>query len=164
MKPTLDEYRRRRDFTQTPEPRGRERSRPPRGEPSFVIQKHDAKVPHFDFRLQVDGVLCSWVVPDGLPRETHQDRLALQMENFPLEYLDFEGTIPADQYGGGRIEVWDRGTFLNVTTFDGEPVPVAKALEQGRLEFELRGEQARGRYRLDRTEGGAEPRWLLLKS
>jgi DNA ligase D-like protein (predicted 3'-phosphoesterase) len=164
MRPTTDEYRRRRDFSHTPEPQGSDSPHPRQGAPQFVIQRHDAKLPHFDFRLEVAGVLFSWVIPDGLPREANQERLALQMENFPLEYLEFEGLIPADQYGGGKIVVWDRGTYRNLTRADGETVPIAEAIERGRVDLELHGAEAEGKYSLKRTENGREPRWSLSRS
>jgi DNA ligase D-like protein (predicted 3'-phosphoesterase) len=163
VKLTIDEYRRRRDFSRTPEPQGSDHSLPRGGEPAFVIQKHDEKLPHFDFRMEADGVLVSWVIPEGVPHEGGRERLALRMENYPLEYLAFEGEIPGDQYGGGNIEIWDRGTFLNRTTDHGEDLSVVEGLEQGFVEFELRGEKLKGRYRLERTEGGPESRWLMLR-
>ena len=106
----LRTYRSKRDFGQTSEPQG-ERAGKQVAPPGFVIQKHDASTLHYDFRLEVDGVLKSWVVPKGPSTDPRDKCLALPTEDHPVDYGDFEGTIPEDQYGGGAVIVWDRGTF-----------------------------------------------------
>src|SRR5262245_24257974 len=128
----LREYQRKRDFGKTPEPRGRARAR--RGQRRFVIQKHDASRLHYDFRLEWDGVLKSWAVPKGPSLNPAEKRLAVEVEDHPIEYGDFEGTIPAGEYGGGTVLLWDRGSW----TPEGDP---AADLARGRLKFTLVGEK-----------------------
>jgi len=123
----------------------------------FVIQQHAATTPHFDFRLEVDGVLRSWAVPKGPSTDPREKRLAVEVEDHSLDYAGFEGRI-GDGYGAGRVIVWDAGTYRPLT--DGPP---AKALEDGHLSFWLDGEKLRGGWTLQRTHGGAKPKWLLIK-
>src|ERR671934_2064027 len=105
---SLEEYRRRRDPKRTPEPFGTKK----RGkEPIFVVQRHAARRLHYDFRLELDGALASWAVPKGVPIEPGEQRLAVHVEDHPLEYATFEGEIPAGQYGAGTVEIWDAGTY-----------------------------------------------------
>ena len=145
-----------RDFTKTPEPSG---AKPPaRAGNSFVIQKHAARRLHYDFRLELDGVLLSWSVPKGPSLAPTERRLAVRTEDHPLDYADFEGIIPKGQYGGGTVVVWDRGTW--------EPEGDARdAMAKGRLTFTLAGEKLHGRWHLIRTKGGDKnENWLLFKS
>ncbi len=152
----LAEYRRRRRFSQTPEPAG--------GAPAaadgrrFVVQKHAARRLHYDLRLELDGVLKSWAVPKGPSLDPSEKRLAVEVEDHPVEYAGFEGVIPAGEYGGGTVLVWDQGTWEP----EGDPV---RALEQGRLTFRLEGEKLRGRWNLVRTRGrqDGDKNWLLIK-
>jgi len=156
----LTEYKRKRDFEQTPEPSGgagkkrRKRAAPAR---RFVIQKHAARRLHYDFRLEHDGVLKSWAVPKGPSLDPADKRLAVEVEDHPVDYGDFEGVIPKGQYGGGSVLLWDRGTW--------EPEGDAgEALRRGKLEFSLDGEKLHGRWLLVRTgSDGAKPQWLLRK-
>lgn len=152
----LDVYRQKRDFKATAEPKGRKARK---GGNSFVIQKHDATRLHYDFRLEMDGVLKSWAVTRGPSLVPSEKRLAVHVEDHPLDYGDFEGTIPKGEYGGGTVIVWDRGTW-NPTT------DAAKAYAKGHLEFELDGEKLHGRWHLVRMHGKpGEKRenWLLIK-
>lgn len=164
MKSTTKQYRRRRDFRHTPEPEGAPARDHEGSDRTFVIHKHDSRQLHYDLRLEADGVLKSWVVPEGPSTDPRQPRLALQMEDHPLEYADFEGVIPEDEYGGGTVLVWEQGTYENITDRDGEPVPVTEALEAGHLVVRLHGKKLQGGYALLRTDDGAQPRWLLVKT
>lgn len=159
------DYDSKRDFSRTPEPRGKKRHRGHKSgsEPRFVIQKHDASTRHYDFRLEVDGALRSWAVPKGPSTDPRDKRLAIPTEDHPLEYADFEGVIPADEYGGGTVLVWDRGTYENITCKDGKEVPIAKALDRGHVLVRLHGKKLSGGYALQRTGDGTDARWLLIK-
>ncbi|HAL31025.1 MAG TPA: hypothetical protein DCP20_10015, partial [Coriobacteriia bacterium] len=152
----LDEYRAKRDFTTTPEPAGGDAG--PDGL-SYVIQKHAASRLHWDFRLELDGVLLSWAVPKGPSLSNADKRLAVHVEDHPVEYGGFEGTIPQGEYGGGTVMLWDRGTWQ---PDHGDP---RKHLAEGHLKFELLGERLHGRWMLVRTKGygGSEDSWLLFK-
>jgi DNA ligase D-like protein (predicted 3'-phosphoesterase) len=157
----LDEYRSKRSFGKTPEPRGSDAEGEGR---RFVIQKHDASTLHYDFRLEIDGVLKSWAVPKGPSTDPSEKRLAVPTEDHPLDYLEFEGVIPDDEYGAGTVLVWDTGTYENITTDDADhEVALGEAIEEGHVEVWLEGEKLRGGYALIRTGGGDEPRWLLIK-
>src|SRR5690348_3575105 len=154
----LERYRQKRDFQVTPEPAGKVGPRRARGL-RFVIQKHAATRLHYDFRLELDGVLLSWAVPKGPSLDPNDKRLAMHVEEHPMEYGDFEGVIPAKQYGAGTVMVWDRGTWLPKT----DP---AEAYAKGKLKFELEGEKLKGGWNLVRSRGGkygGENSWLLFK-
>lgn len=152
---TLERYHEMRDFDVTAEPEG-EVKRTKSGR-EFVVQKHDATALHYDFRLELDGVMPSWAVPKGPSLNPHDKRLAMQTEDHPLDYRTFEGTIPKGQYGGGPVIVWDRGTW----TPEGDP---RAGMKRGRLDFRLEGEKLRGRFVLVRTrDRGKRPAWLLIK-
>jgi DNA ligase D-like protein (predicted 3'-phosphoesterase) len=125
--------------------------------PRFVIQQHAATTLHFDFRLEVDGVLKSWAVPKGPSTDPREKRLAMEVEDHSLDYADFEGVID-EGYGAGRVIVWDAGTYRALT--DG---PAGDALENGHLSFWLEGEKLRGGWTLQRTHAGDKPQWLLIK-
>lgn len=157
---SLKTYRAKRKFDRTPEPRGG-RKRGKAGS-RFVVQRHDASSLHYDFRLEVNGVLRSWAVPKGLPERAGDKRLAMQTEDHPLEYLDFHGVIPAGQYGAGTMDVWDRGTYRNLARADGEAISVDDALERGQLELRLEGKKTHGDYLLKRM-GAAGRKWLLVR-
>jgi bifunctional non-homologous end joining protein LigD len=150
----LEEYRRKRDFKTTPEPAGRRRSL--KGGPThiFVVQKHAASRLHYDFRLEIGGVLASWAIPKGPSMSTQDRRLAMPTEDHPVEYARFEGIIPEGHYGAGAVIVWDKGTY--------EPegdTPAAKQLRGGELKFRLAGERLRGGFILIRSG----KRWFLIK-
>jgi bifunctional non-homologous end joining protein LigD len=155
----LTRYREKRDFTQTAEPSGAEPVKA-QGDGFFVVQKHAATRLHYDFRLALDGVLKSWAVTKGPSLDPHDKRLAVEVEDHPVAYGDFEGTIPKGQYGGGTVMLWDHGSW--------EPVGDAKAgLKKGEFKFDLHGERLKGRWVLVRMGGKAaqEKRnnWLLIK-
>lgn len=154
---SLDEYRRKRHFSRTPEPPGSEPAA--RGGNRFVVQQHRARRLHYDFRLELEGVLRSWAVPKGPCLDPKEKRLAVQVEDHPVEYGDFEGAIPAGEYGAGTVLLWDRGTWQA----EGDP---ARDLGKGRLSFTLTGEKLQGGWTLVRTasRGGEQSQqWLLLK-
>ena len=155
-KETLAEYRARRDFARTGEPKGGRR-RPAR-RPRFVIQQHAARSLHYDFRLEAAGVLKSWAVPKGPSLNPSEKRLAMATEDHPLEYADFEGVIPEGQYGAGTVIVWDRGTYRNL-----HEEPVEEQVRKGHVAVWLQGKKLRGGYALTRVGGGKRERWLLVK-
>ena len=154
----LAEYRKKRRFTKTPEPKG---SAPARrqtggGRRLFVVQKHRATALHYDFRLEANGVLVSWAVPKGPSLDPSQKRLAMAVEDHPLDYARFEGTIPEGEYGGGTVMVWDIGTYELEDDED-----FATAYKKGRLTFTLHGKKLKGTWSLIRTRGPRQ--WLLFK-
>jgi DNA ligase D-like protein (predicted 3'-phosphoesterase) len=163
MSDPLREYRERRDVDATPEPAGE--VRPPSERPLLVVQQHDASSMHFDVRVETDGVLASWAVPKGPSTDPRDKRLAVRTEDHPLDYADFEGAIAEDEYGGGKVIVWDLGPYRNVTTDDdGEEVPVPDAIENGYLEIQVEGEKLQGRFRFVHARLQGDPKnWLLMK-
>lgn len=160
----LEEYRRKRSFGQTPEPAGGDRPTPEPtdqgGRRLFVVQKHDASRLHYDFRLELGGVLKSWAVPKGPCLDPAQKRLAVHVEDHPIEYGDFEGTIPEGEYGGGTVMLWDHGWWE----------PVAEEPEEdylaGTLKFTLHGQKLQGVWKLVKFRGRSDEgdNWLLIKS
>ncbi|HTG33996.1 MAG TPA: DNA ligase D [Thermoanaerobaculia bacterium] len=153
----LTEYKKKRNFRATPEPAGKVKKA--KGQ-SFVIQKHAATRLHYDFRLEMEGVLRSWAVPKGPSLDPGEKRLAVHVEDHPIDYGDFEGIIPKGQYGGGTVLLWDRGTW----TPEGDPVT---AYQKGNLKFQLDGEKLHGRWVLvrmgARNQEGEHENWLLIK-
>src|SRR5437867_6991036 len=143
----LKEYKAKRDFRKTSEPKG-EKPLPKavRGASRFVIQKHDARRLHYDFRLQMEGVLKSWALPKGLPWSKGERHLAVEVEDHPIDYEDFEGVIPEGQYGGGTVMVWDRGTYY---VYGEQP---SQSLREGKLHLVLDGKKAKGEWTLVRSE------------
>lgn len=155
--PKLEEYQRKRRFDRTPEPSGKESG--PATENTFVVQKHAARRLHYDFRLAINGTLVSWAVPKGPSLNSADKRLALHVEDHPLEYGGFEGKIREGNYGAGTVMVWDRGTFTAEGHFD-----VALQLKKGEIKFSLNGEKLRGSFvlvKLKQSENGNE--WLMIK-
>jgi bifunctional non-homologous end joining protein LigD len=163
-KDQLTEYRRKRDFSRTAEPSARKRSKR-RGGLEFVIQKHAASHLHYDLRLELDGVMKSWAVPKGPSLDPAVKRLAMQVEDHPMEYNTFEGTIPKGEYGGGTVMLWDRGTYHPDEVEAGESATdaVRRRLRAGKLSFSFEGERLHGSFALVRTDRGPKPKWLLLK-
>jgi bifunctional non-homologous end joining protein LigD len=161
----LAEYRRKRDFEKTAEPAGAAATRrKPAGTLAFVIQKHAASQLHFDLRLELDGVMLSWAVPKGPSLDPAVKRLAMQVEDHPIEYNAFEGTIPQGEYGGGTVMLWDRGTYESAGP-DGDVAELRRGYEKGDFKFVLHGTRLRGSWVLVRTRRGDErrPQWLLIK-
>ena len=158
----LAEYRRKRDFTRTREPAGGKAAAGTRL--AYVIQKHAASHLHFDLRLELDGVMKSWAVPKGPSLDPTVKRLAMQVEDHPIEYNKFEGTIPEGEYGGGTVMLWDRGTYTAPGGgADAEDV-LRRGYEKGDFKFELQGKRLRGSWVLVRIRRDEERRqWLLIK-
>ncbi len=156
----LVEYERKRDFKKTTEPAGKPLPEKVEGASRFVIQKHAARRLHYDFRLEMEGVLKSWALPKGLPWQRGEKHLAVEVEDHPIEYESFEGVIPEGQYGGGTVMVWDRGNYY---VYGEEPV---KSLQEGKLHLVLDGRKANGEWTLVRIRGrdGEKNQWLILKT
>jgi len=156
----LVEYKRKRDFEKTSEPAGKPVPKKVKGASRFVIQKHAARRLHYDFRLEMEGVLKSWALPKGLPWKRGEKHLAVEVEDHPIEYEDFEGIIPEGQYGGGTVMVWDRGTYY---VYGEQPL---KSLQEGKLHLLLDGKKAKGEWTLVRIRGrdGEKNQWLILKT
>ena len=156
----LEDYKRKRDFRQTAEPAGKPLPKKVKGASRFIIQKHAARRLHYDFRLEMEGVLKSWALPKGLPWKRGEKHLAVEVEDHPIEYEDFEGVIPEGQYGGGTVMVWDRGTYY---VFGAQPL---KSLREGKLHLVLEGKKAKGEWTLVRIRGrdGEKNQWLILKT
>jgi len=155
----LTKYQEKRDFKLTPEPKGVPHSKQSKKDLSFVVQKHQASHLHYDFRLEWNGVLLSWAVPKGPSLDPSVKRLAMPVEDHPIEYANFEGVIPEGEYGGGTVMVWDRGIWVP------EVPDVDEALHAGQLKFSLYGTKLHGSWALVRTVIGGSPRtqWLLVK-
>jgi bifunctional non-homologous end joining protein LigD len=158
----LNEYRKKRDFKVTPEPSGNGSAHKSKSKPlRYVIQKHRASQLHYDFRLEWNGVMLSWAVPKGPSLDPSVKRLAMQVEDHPVDYSDFEGVIPAGEYGGGTVMIWDTGTWVP------EVPDVDAALKKGDLKFTLHGKKLKGSWVLVRTRGfgknPGKPSWLLIK-
>jgi bifunctional non-homologous end joining protein LigD len=158
---SLAKYREKRDFKRTPEPRGKTASgRAGEGSLTYVVQKHRASQLHYDFRLEFGGVLLSWAVPKGPSLDPSVKRLAMRVEDHPLDYAAFEGVIPEGGYGAGTVMVWDKGTWFP------ESEDALQALRKGDLKFNLYGSKLRGSWVLVRTRGfggKADKSWLLIK-
>ena len=158
---SLKKYQEKRNFQISPEPSGKSSATSAhKKERLYVVQKHRATQLHYDFRLEFNGVLLSWAVPKGPSLDPSVKRLAMQVEDHPLEYGDFEGVIPEGEYGGGTVMVWDNGKWLP------ESDDVEKALEKGDLKFTLRGKKLKGSWVLVRTHGYGSKEgksWLLIK-
>jgi bifunctional non-homologous end joining protein LigD len=161
----LQKYREKRNFERTDEPVGAAPDQHPGGGLRFVIQKHAASHLHFDLRLELDGVMRSWAVPKGPSLDPSSRRLAMQVEDHPIEYNTFEGTIPKGEYGGGTVMLWDRGTYVPDELAPGADLQdaVRDGLRKGKLAFTLHGERLAGSFALVRTDAGTKPKWLLIK-
>jgi DNA ligase D-like protein (predicted 3'-phosphoesterase) len=150
----LEKYNQKRDFEKTTEPKGRKRKE----EPIFVVQEHNARKHHYDFRLAIDGVLKSWAIPRGMPKES-QKHLAVQTEDHPMDYAQFEGKIPQGEYGGGTVKIEDKGTYYNI-----RKLSMAGALDAGQIEVHLMGDKLKGKFALINTKFNKDPKnWLIIK-
>lgn len=154
----LKDYKKKRDFRKTPEPAGKEQPSAGR-QLRFVIQKHKARRLHYDLRLEMEEVLRSWAVPKGPSLDPGDKRLAVQVEDHPIEYGDFEGVIPEGQYGAGQVIIWDQGTYEYAGTEENE----VEAWKEGKLEFRLHGKKLKGIWLLIKTKGRGANDWLFFK-
>ncbi|MFD2287236.1 DNA ligase D [Pedobacter petrophilus] len=161
---SLKKYEEKRDFSKTAEPKAGESK--DKNKLQFVIQKHDATRLHYDFRLEMDGVLKSWAVPKGPSTDPQNKRLAMMVEDHPFDYKDFEGTIPKGEYGGGTVIVWDEGTYEPIEEIKGKKAQekhLLKQLADGSVKIKLNGEKLKGEFALVKTKGMGENGWLLIK-
>ena len=162
---SLSLYKKKRSFDETPEPKGKKKSS---GRTlKFVVQKHDATNLHYDFRLEMEGVLKSWAVPKGPSLNPQDKRLAMMVEDHPFEYRTFEGTIPAGNYGAGTVMVWDEGTYTAMG-FEEEPVKkqekiLLEEMKKGDVKIVLYGQKLKGAFALVKIKGRGENAWLLIK-
>lgn len=155
-KDPLKKYKEKRNFKKTPEPLSSQKTS---DISRFVIQKHDASRLHYDFRLEVNGVLKSWAIPKGPSTDPGQKRLAIPTEDHPVDYIDFEGMIPEGNYGAGTVIVWDTGTYKNTE----DTISMEDSIENGRVDIQLEGKKLKGGYALIRTGKGGKKFWLFLK-
>jgi DNA ligase D-like protein (predicted 3'-phosphoesterase) len=163
VSPDTSRYSARRDLDRSPEPRGAGTTDASTADgPLFVVHEHQASTHHYDLRLESSGVLKSWAVPKGPSTDPSDKRLAVATEDHPVEYADFEGTIPPGEYGQGRVIVWDTGSFDNLSRDDdGDEVPIGVAYERGHIAVWLHGRKLTGGYALTRFRG--DDQWLLVK-
>ena len=162
---SLSLYKKKRSFDETPEPKGKKKSSA--RTLKFVVQKHDATQLHYDFRLEMEGVLKSWAVPKGPSLNPQDKRLAMMVEDHPFDYRNFEGTIPAGNYGAGTVMVWDEGPYTAMG-FEEEPVKkqekiLLEELKKGDVKIVLHGEKLKGAFALVKIKGRGENAWLLIK-
>jgi bifunctional non-homologous end joining protein LigD len=150
-KQPLEVYNAKRNFENTAEPKGNGQNKKDVADKIFVVQEHHSKRLHYDFRLERDGVLKSWAVPKGVPEKNEDKRLAVQVEDHPLAYAEFEGEIPKGEYGAGQVIIWDKGTYQ------------AKVWEPQIIEFTLHGKKLNGKYVLVQLKRGGDKNWLMLK-
>jgi len=159
----LKKYKEKRDFRKTPEPKAGKKS----GSHAliFVIQKHNATNLHYDFRIEVDGVLKSWAVPKGPSLNPSDKRLAMMVEDHPFDYKDFEGIIPKGEYGGGEVIIWDNGTYHALSSEDKKESEklMREGIDKGEIKFVLDGHKLKGEFVLVKMKGRGENAWLLIK-
>ncbi|MBT4855533.1 DNA ligase [bacterium] len=160
--PKLKKYVERRDLSKSKEPKAVVKLKG--SKQIFVIQKHEASHLHYDFRLEIDGVLVSWAVPKGPSTNPADKRLAVRTDDHPMDYAKFEGIIPEGNYGGGTVMVWDYGIYKNIKVKDGKLVPMKQCLKNGQIEVWLDGHKLKGGYALIKTKfGSSGDNWLLVK-
>ena len=155
---SLKDYYSKRDFKKTTEPEGEIKKGK---ENVFIVQKHDASKLHYDFRLQIEGVLKSWAIPKGPSLDPSKKRLAIPTEDHPIDYADFEGIIPENNYGAGRVIVWDKGNYENKTEKNGQIISIKKAYDTGHITLILNGVKLKGEFALIQMKGS--DKWLLIK-
>lgn len=170
---SLKEYKKKRNFNVSAEPKpqpsrkataGKQKKSTSNSKNSFVIQKHNASHLHYDFRIEINGVLKSWAIPKGPSTDPHEKRLAIETEDHPMEYAKFEGVIPEGEYGAGEVIVWDKGTFDNIKEKDGKIVPLPQCYKNGQIEMNLHGKKLQGGYALiHAATGDDKKKWLLIK-
>jgi bifunctional non-homologous end joining protein LigD len=153
----LEEYRKKRDFAKTGEPVPEQINSE---KAIYVVQKHNARRIHFDFRLEHAGILKSWAVPKGLSDDPREKRLAIRTEDHPVAYASFSGEIPAGEYGAGTVEIWDTGKFVNITIKEGKVQPLGEALEKGHFIIYLKGDKLNGSYAFTRLQNDE---WVIVK-
>jgi len=152
----LKQYKSKRDFKKTPEPKSSKKTE----KEIFVVQKHDATNLHYDFRLKIGSALKSWAIPKRPTGQYGERRLALETEDHPLSYASFEGIIPKGNYGAGKVEIWDKGSFKNI-----RKVSMQKSYEQGQIEVNLKGKKLKGNFTLIQTKFNDNPKnWLFIKT
>jgi DNA ligase D-like protein (predicted 3'-phosphoesterase) len=153
----VKKYKEKRDFNKTPEPKGTPTKK--RLKNIFVVQQHAATRNHFDFRLEVENVLKSWAVPKGIPIAQAEKHLAVETEDHPLEYAEFEGKIPKGEYGAGKVNIWDTGKYRNI-----RKISMKESYKKGQIEVNLKGKKLKGNYALIRTKFNDNPKnWLMIK-
>lgn len=159
----LKDYHKKRKFDETSEPKGK--TKKSKNKLIFVIQRHAATRLHYDFRLEMEGVLKSWAVPKGPSLDPKDKRLAMMVEDHPYDYKDFEGNIPEGNYGAGQVEVWDSGTYepIEETTNSSDEKELLKELREGSLKFILHGKKLKGEFALVKMKNSEENAWLLIK-
>jgi DNA ligase D-like protein (predicted 3'-phosphoesterase) len=155
---SLEDYKKKRNFRKTPEPM---ETTIESKQNIFVIQKHDAGRLHYDFRLEINGVLKSWAIPKGPSLNPKEKRLAVETEDHPIDYAEFEGVIPEDNYGAGMVLIWDKGTFENKTQKNNKDVPIETAYNNGHISIVLNGTKLQGGFALIKTQ--RKNQWLLIK-
>lgn len=163
MDTKLETYNKKRNFKSTPEPQGK--STPNKDELRFVVQLHQATQLHYDFRIELNGVLKSWAIPKGPPTETKQKHLAMMTEDHPFDYKDFEGVIPEGNYGAGTVMIWDEGTY-HIPTSENKEVSeqvLNEELERGNVKLYLDGKKLKGEFALVRFKRAGENAWLMIK-
>lgn len=160
----LKEYHQKRDFKSTKEPKG-STALAHHNELEFVVQEHHARQLHYDFRLELNGVLISWAVPKGPPMEPDEKRLAVHVEDHPFEYRHFEGTIPKGSYGAGTVKIWDHGTYTaeGAASREESEQLIEAGLKKGHLSIILHGHILKGGYSFIKMHGDKENQWLLVK-
>jgi DNA ligase D-like protein (predicted 3'-phosphoesterase) len=160
---SLKNYKKRRDFAKTTEPEDSKINRKIYGKPLFVVQEHDASHLHYDFRLEINGVLKSWAIPKGPSMNPDEKRLALPTEDHPMSYANFEGIIPEGEYGAGTVMVWDIGTYKNIKISEGKLKPIEECLKDGQIEVRLDGKKLHGGFVMIRTNFRGKESWLFKK-
>jgi len=155
---SLAEYKKKRDFSHTPEPVTAQTKQ--KGKQIFVVQRHSATRLHYDFRLEMNGVLVSWAIPKGPSMYPKDKRLAMMVEDHPIDYANFQGIIPEGNYGAGIVEIWDEGTYELSPENDGDGLG---AIQNGSLKFRLHGNKLQGRFALIKMKKGAPNAWMLIK-